>query len=158
MSALRPIAERRAEQETRAIYRLADALFGPFSCPATAECCQLTARGREPWLWPSEWRVLKAATLAAHGQMPQARTDGACPLLDATGKRCTVYADRPLGCRTFFCHRVRGPAQQPTLEMNALLERLERVNRVDSDDDVAADVEPLPLLRLFAEERNAADT
>ncbi|MHB8878075.1 MAG: YkgJ family cysteine cluster protein, partial [Myxococcaceae bacterium] len=52
--------ERAALLETRALYRLADAAYAPFSCPASGECCQLAARGREPWLWPSEWRLLQA--------------------------------------------------------------------------------------------------
>ncbi|HSP80618.1 MAG TPA: hypothetical protein VLQ93_18955 [Myxococcaceae bacterium] len=37
-------------------------------------------------------------------------------------------ADRPFGCRTFFCERIRGPARQPADTVNALLVRLERVS------------------------------
>lgn len=149
MAAKRTVEERRAEQETRAVYRLADALYAPYSCPATAECCQLTQTQRQPWLWPSEWRVLEDAAVAQHGALPPARADGACPLLDATGRHCTVYEGRPLGCRTFFCHRIRGPARQPTLEMNALLERLERINRADEESDA----QPLQMLEWFERAR-----
>ncbi len=149
MTNLSAITHRREEQETRAVYRLADALYAPYSCPATAECCQLTRTGRQPWLWPSEWRVLRDGVLKAHGAIPPPRPDGGCPLLDVTGKHCTVYESRPLGCRTFFCHRIRGPSQQPVMEMNALLERLERVNQRE-DADVPA--EPLQLLEWFARE------
>ncbi|MBX7117213.1 MAG: YkgJ family cysteine cluster protein [Myxococcaceae bacterium] len=146
----RAIAERREEQETRAVYRLADALYAPYSCPATAECCQLTRTRRQPWLWPSEWRVLREGVLKTHGVVPLSRPDGACPLLDATGKHCTVYANRPFGCRTFFCHRIRGPSQQPVIAMNGLLERLERINQRE-DDELPA--EPLQLLEWFAREQ-----
>jgi Fe-S-cluster containining protein len=127
-------------KETRAIYRRADALFARFSCPSSGECCQLKATGREPWLWPSEWELLMQGR-----PVPPPRADGGCPFLDESGKRCTAYADRPLGCRTFFCARVRGPSKQPVLEMNALLKRLEAVNR-GADEDA----QPLPLREWHA--------
>ncbi|MBL8956286.1 MAG: YkgJ family cysteine cluster protein [Myxococcaceae bacterium] len=126
----------RAEHETRVIYAKADTLWSRWSCPASGECCQLAKTKREPWLYPSEWRVL-----TKERPLPPPRADGACPFL-AEG-RCTRYADRPLGCRTFFCERIRGPASQPAHEMNALLERLARVN---------GDAEPRPLLELYARE------
>ena len=119
-------ARRAAAQELRAVYRLADAAYRPYSCPGTAECCQLATTRREPWLWPLEWELLKAAK---GGQVPEPREDGGCPFLDAAGVRCTVYADRPFGCRTYFCHRIRGPARQPLEATALLLERLERVSQ-----------------------------
>ena len=125
-----------SDRETRVIYEQADALWARWSCPASGECCQLQKTKREPWLYPSEWRVL-----AGDGPLPPPREDGACPFLDARG-RCSRYADRPLGCRTFFCSRVKGPASQPAVKMNALYERLARVN--DGE-------EPRPLLELYAE-------
>jgi Fe-S-cluster containining protein len=128
-----------AAKATRALYAKADALWSRWSCPSSAECCQLTKTKREPWLWPSEWQLLRGER-----PLPAPRADGACPYLDADGKRCTVYADRPLGCRTFFCHRIQGPARQPVLEMDALLSRLERINL---DDDETA--EPRPLLSWY---------
>ena len=45
-------------------------------------------------------------------------------VLDASGLRCSIYADRPLGCRTFFCDRIRGPARQPVEAMDALQRRM----------------------------------
>ena len=129
-----------AEQETRAVYRKADALWSKFSCPSSGECCQLTLTGRQPWLWPSEWSVLKG-----DAPLPPKRADGGCPFLDAAGRRCTRYADRPLGCRTFFCHRIEGPAAQPVLQMNALQERLERINLNDDEE-----AQPLTLLDWHA--------
>lgn len=127
-----------SERETRVIYEKADALWSRFSCPGSAECCQLGKTGRQPWLWPSEWRVL-----AGDQPLPLPRADGACPFL--VENRCSRYADRPLGCRTFFCHRIRGPAKHPVAQMDALLTRLERVNL--GDDEAA---QPRPLLEYFA--------
>jgi uncharacterized protein len=117
-------AQRAAFRELQAVYRLADAAYRPFSCPGTAECCQLAKTKREPWLWPVEWKLLLEAR---GGQPPPARPDGGCPFLDAAGQRCTVYAERPLGCRTFFCHRLRGPTHQPTEAMARLSQRLEQL-------------------------------
>jgi hypothetical protein len=116
---------RRAAHELESLYQRADATYAPFSCPGTAECCQLSARGREPWLWGVEWDALVRAVPS----LPPPRADGGCPFLDAAGKRCTVYAHRPLGCRTFFCHRVRGPRHEPVEEMDRLTRQLEVVAR-----------------------------
>jgi hypothetical protein len=140
-------ARRAARLETRAVYRHADQAYAPFSCPASAECCQLAKTGRQPWLWLGEWLVLEER-LAREGRRPRARPDGACPLLGDDG-RCTVYEDRPFGCRTFFCHRIQGPARQPVEAVNALLERLAKVaQQVDPDS------QPRPLLEwLLGEHR-----
>ena len=116
--------EARALRELRAIYRQADAAYAPFSCPASGECCQLSTTKRQPWLWYPEWLLL-----ARHHPLPPPREDGGCPYLDTAGKRCTVYAERPFGCRTFFCERIRGPARQPADTVTALLLRLERVSQ-----------------------------
>jgi putative zinc- or iron-chelating protein len=117
------VAEARALRELRALYRHADAAYAPFSCPASGECCQLARTPRQPWLWYPEWKLL------ARHPLPPPRADGGCPYLDSTGKRCTVYADRPFGCRTFFCERIRGPARQPVDTVDALLRRLEAVSQ-----------------------------
>jgi Fe-S-cluster containining protein len=144
-------ARRRAFQELQAVYRLADAAYRPYSCPGTAECCQLATTGREPWLWPVEWEFLLAAK---GGQLPAARADGACPFLEADAKRCSVYASRPFGCRTFFCHRIRGPAREPIEAVALLSGRLEGVAH-SLDADCAG---PKPLLRWAAEARQSAST
>ncbi len=137
----------RALKEVRAIYRQADAAYAPYSCPASGECCQLAITRRQPWLWQPEW-----ALLSQKRPLPPPRADGGCPYLDATGLRCSVYADRPFGCRTFFCERIRGPARQPAETVAALLERLERVSqRVDPSLKA-----PRPLLDWHAEAWRAA--
>jgi hypothetical protein len=134
--------QERALKEVRAVYRQADAAYAPFSCPASGECCQLSRTGRQPWLWRPEWELLSRGR-----PLPPPREDGGCPYLDAAGLRCTVYADRPFGCRTFFCERIRGPARQPAETVGALLERLERV----SQRVAPALKAPRPLLEWHAE-------
>ena len=129
-------ALRAAITETRAVLRKADAAWAKHSCPSSAECCQLKTTGRPPWLWPSEWQLL-----LTRGPLPPSRVDGGCPFLDAAGLRCTVYEDRPFGCRTFFCHRIRGPAAVPSASTQALLERLKALNLALDDE---AQVRSLP--------------
>jgi len=119
-------ARRAALQELSAIYRLADAAYRPYRCPGTAECCQLRQTKREPWLWPLEWEAL----VAAHGgRVPEGRADGGCPFLTEDGRRCRVYAARPFGCRTYFCHRAEGPAREPIAAVASLSARLAAVNQ-----------------------------
>ena len=40
--------------------------------------------------------MLRDGVLKAHGAIPPPRPDGGCPLLDVSGKHCTVYECRPL--------------------------------------------------------------
>ena len=131
-------ALRAALNETRAVLRKADAAWSKHGCPASAECCQLKKTGRPPWLWPSEWALLLERV---RGVLPPARADGGCSFLDADGKRCTVYPDRPFGCRTFFCHRITGPAAVPSESTEALLDRLRALNLALDDE---AQVRSLP--------------
>ena len=142
-----PMSWRALLLETKAIFRLADKAYAPFSCPASSECCQLSARQRQPWLWPSEWRLLEDFALREWGALPPARADGACPFLDDAGRRCRVYAERPLGCRTYFCNRVVGPKHEPRDTLNALSRRLEFINQ-RMQPDVKG---PLELLTLHAQ-------
>jgi Fe-S-cluster containining protein len=126
--ALRRRAERQAQLELEAVYRKAEQLYAGWGCARSGECCQLAKTGREPYLWPVEWQRLERVLRAA-GRLPMApRPDGACPLLDAQG-RCSAYADRPLGCRTFFCERGHGPRPVRREEVTALMTRLERVSQ-----------------------------
>ena len=110
---------------------------------------QLKTTGRPPWLWPSEWALLMKRV----GQVvPPARADGGCAFLDPGGTRCTVYEDRPFGCRTFFCHRIRGPAAVPSESTEALLERLKALNLALDDE---AQVRSLPELCDAARSKDA---
>ena len=60
---------RAALLETKAVLRLADRTWARWSCPSTAECCQLATTRRPPWLWPSEWAVRLVPFLAGLGEL-----------------------------------------------------------------------------------------
>lgn len=119
---------RRAVTETLWVLRSASSQWATHSCPGTSECCQLSTTKREPWLWPTEWKVLLGELKKQNRRLPEARADGGCPFLDPSGRRCTVYEARPFGCRTFFCHRIIGPSKHPVTQTNELLERLGAIN------------------------------
>lgn len=119
---------RAALKETRAVYERADESYRRFSCPRSGDCCHFAHTGREPWLWRAEWLLL-LDYLNKHGMgLPAPRADGGCPFLDSAGARCSVYAARPFGCRTFFCGRRAGPAREPLEAVVELSKRLERVS------------------------------
>jgi hypothetical protein len=94
-------------QELRALYAEADALYASWSCPASADCCHFARTGREPYVTPIELALVeKARARLSSGRRASGRrlpmVDRSCALLTAEG-RCSIYAERPLGCRTYFC-------------------------------------------------------
>lgn len=120
-----------------ALYREVDALHADFSCPASTECCRFGVTGREPYVTSLELSAIERA-VARRGGMPSPRKralplhgataedERTCPLLDSAG-RCTVYADRPLGCRTFYCSRAtRG--RDPRRALRDVLARLRELS------------------------------
>ncbi len=125
-----PTTESAQLAELRAIYRDADALYAGHACPSSTECCRFHLTGREPYVTTIELALLRRAVAARGGPLgprkralPLAADEGTCPLLDAD-RRCAIYADRPLGCRTFYCERAHAdvPVRQPAL--NALVRRV----------------------------------
>jgi len=140
---LRRPTRAQALRRLAALYRQADAAYARFSCPASAECCQLRQRGRQPWLWPVELAALENALKRQGRGAPGPRADGGCPLLDEGGRRCTVYEDRPFGCRTYFCGRASG-GRHPLEATNALAARLEAL-AAEADPEAAA-AGPRPIL------------
>lgn len=148
---LPPHVVKAALNDTRAVYRHADEAYAAFSCPASGECCQLAVTRREPWLWLPEWLVLlDRVKRDGDGKLPAPREDGGCPFLDAAGRRCTVYADRPFGCRTFFCGRKQGPAHEPVDTVVALSRRLEQCSTRAAPELTA----PRPLSEWVEDERS----
>lgn len=70
---------------------------------------------------------MAAKALRATGRKSlTARTDGACPLLDAKTSRCLIYESRPFGCRTHFCQAAGGP--YPRSHVLDLIRRLEEID------------------------------
>ena len=86
----------------------ADHLRAGWSCESSAECCQFAVTGREPYLTEAEWRIVEAELARQGRRIPAMPDSRVCPFLD-DDLRCTIYAARPLGCRTFYCHRASGP-------------------------------------------------
>lgn len=101
--------------ELKRLYQETDALQSGTSCPASTECCRFGITGREPYVTSIEARAIEKAVAANGGPLSRKRhalplagrsreEERTCPLLTASG-RCSVYAWRPFGCRTFFCAR-----------------------------------------------------
>lgn len=86
----------------------ASRLLSGWTCASSTDCCRFAVTGREPSLTRSEWELVHDALKRAGRRLPAIPSDGTCPLLTAAG-RCSVYAARPLGCRTFYCERASGP-------------------------------------------------
>jgi Fe-S-cluster containining protein len=147
----RRIAERAALKALDAVYRKAGELLAGFGCALSGECCQLAATRREPYLFPIEQLRVRRALESAGREVPPARAEGGCALLDASGRRCSIYADRPFGCRTFFCDRVKGPGPMPTAQLLGLTARLTRVS-----DELDPGARPRPLSELLDEVRATA--
>lgn len=110
--------------ELRAIYTSVDRALDGSSCPASTECCRFGITGREPYVTSIELSAIERAIRSLGGpralrairessarppahaerRLALVESERPCPLLSDTG-RCTLYADRPLGCRTFYCNR-----------------------------------------------------
>ncbi|HEY3445060.1 MAG TPA: YkgJ family cysteine cluster protein [Myxococcales bacterium] len=139
----RVVVERKALHELDAVFREADALLSRTGCSKSGECCRLAVTKREPFLLPLE-RLRLERGLAKQGRAwPDAREDGACALLDGSGLRCSVYADRPFGCRTFFCERVTGK-QVASAELHRLSARL-----TQASDSLEPEARPVAITALF---------
>ena len=123
--------------EVAAIYAEVDARPVERDCMRRTECCQFKLTGRTPFLTRGEALLAAKAFRATGRTRLPARTDGACPMLDAAG-RCLIYAARPFGCRTHFCPAAGGPYSRR--EVIDLIHRLE-----DLDAQLGGDgAHPLP--------------
>lgn len=116
--------------ELRALLARADEMMAPFSCAGQTECCRFGLTGREPYLTRLEEEALRRALAARPAPKRKLVVLGEerCTFLDETG-RCTVYASRPLGCRTFFCDARQGPRSFPRAEVNRLALELAELSR-----------------------------
>jgi Fe-S-cluster containining protein len=135
------------EDELRAIYREVDAAFEGWTCEASTDCCHFARTGREPYVTTIEARLVERARKAT-GRKPDKRAlplaqamERRCPLL--VDGRCSVYAARPFGCRTFWCHRATGPSKPRQRDINAFVARIRAIAaRYTPGDDVG-----IPLTR-----------
>lgn len=125
--------------ELREIYARIDAAYADWSCPGSTECCRFGITGRQPYVTSIELAMIQHALARRGGLLaPRRRAlpltadperERVCPLLDRA-QRCSVYADRPLGCRTFYCGRATrgvGPERDDLRdEVRAVRELAER--------------------------------
>ena len=158
-----------ARAQLLSLYAKADELVRGATCACTvpegegqqpdvvAPCCHFALTGREPYPTAVELaEVLFAARARGTRRRPTGRrlpiaaevqTARRCPLL-SDEERCTVYASRPLGCRTFFCERGDGP---PKHARAGLLEVARRVADL-SAKVFPRDPRPRPLMGALARE------
>jgi Fe-S-cluster containining protein len=122
--------------ELRTLYARADELYADWSCSRTTECCRFGITGRQPYVTSIELSLLRQAIARKGGSLAPRRralpitrdadSERMCPLLDRAG-RCMVYAERPLGCRTFYCERAQrgaGPSRDDLRELVRELQNL----------------------------------
>jgi uncharacterized protein len=116
---------KQALEELRALYARIDRALDGWACEASTDCCRFGITGREPYPTAVEVAELERA-VKARGGLKKRRTlpafgERRCALLGDDNK-CSVYASRPFGCRTFFCERARsqvgeGPSALPKREI-----------------------------------------
>lgn len=117
-----------------ALYRDVDTLYDGARCERSTECCRFGITGREPQVTSIELSLLERALARTGSRIPSpkrralpltsdAKRERVCPLLTRSGG-CAAYAERPLGCRTFFCHRAEQPYPPSRAELRAIVQRL----------------------------------
>lgn len=128
-----------------AILHEVDSALDGWGCDASTECCRFAVTGREPWVTALEWRLVVDESARQGRRLPAIpkHEDERCPFLATQegnkGGRCTVYAARPLGCRTFFCERARhtdgrtGAPSTSTRELREASRSLAALPDVDVD-------------------------
>jgi Fe-S-cluster containining protein len=113
-----------------ALYRDVDERYAGYRCEGATECCRFGITGREPYVTPLELLAIRRAVAARGGALsPRKRAlpERTCPLLDQQA-RCTVYAWRPLGCRTYWCHRAESTSPVAHAERTAFVRRLQALD------------------------------
>lgn len=98
-------------------------LFASSSCPRSTRCCRFKQTGRVPYIWPAEGRRVLQGIARRGGKLPKQAAAGDCPLILSDGG-CSIYADRPFGCRTFFCDDATLPQGSRRREVDVLAKRL----------------------------------
>ncbi|MGI9239293.1 MAG: YkgJ family cysteine cluster protein [Verrucomicrobiales bacterium] len=129
-----------AESDVVRIYAEVDSLVAEHShdCQARTTCCHFLQTGKAPMLTAGEALVAARAVRASGRKKLPASTDpksGRCPLL-GKDDACTIYASRPLGCRTHFCSAAGGPLPRRILQH--LIRRLEAIAESLGDTDPRA--------------------
>jgi Fe-S-cluster containining protein len=138
------------EAELEELYRDTDALFAGWSCPASTDCCHFERTRREPYVTSIELLAMRRAVARGvaiqRGSKALPMADGRCRMLTRDGK-CSIYAARPFGCRTFFCDRADEGSRVKQNAINDLVRRLKGIaERHERGGDLGR-----PLSRCFDE-------
>lgn len=120
-------------QDLADLYSEVDAAHAGSHCAQSTECCRFGITGREPYVTSIELLAIERAVARRGGALsarsralPLAKSreeERTCALLGRDG-RCVVYADRPFGCRTFFCARASLGASPTRSELRDFVARL----------------------------------
>ncbi len=152
-----------------ALYAETDALVDGWSCACSragvggtplAQCCHFAVTGREPYPTAVELQEVRHAMRVSGVAVGRARSGSgkrslpmvelrACPLLSRDG-RCRIYASRPFGCRTYFCHHaefVGGRAKLPRDLINSIGRRIADLSARFAPRDPL----PRPLVRALTD-------
>ncbi len=122
---LTPQAKQELLQEVSSIYaQLAERPLAR-QCTGLAQCCRFRLTGATPFLTRGEALVAATAIRRSGRKKLPAAPDGSCPLLGPDA-RCTIYEDRPFGCRTHFCKPAGGP--YPRAAVRDLIQRLDEID------------------------------
>lgn len=139
-------------KELEAVYRELDERLQHDTCPASTECCRFAITGREPYVTSIEVALVERAIarkggpralgkpptpLGSSESNPNSKIEKdkrrlsvvdeePCPLLDASG-RCSIYAARPFGCRTFFCERASRSSGFSQRDTNEFVRRIKDI-------------------------------
>ncbi len=113
-------------EEVRAVYEALAARPVERACTLSGGCCRFRETGRTPYLTLGEALVAARGVRASGRKVLPPAEGGACPLLHPRTGRCTIYADRPFGCRTHFCAAAGGPYARR--EVADLIHQLEAVD------------------------------
>lgn len=118
------------------IYAELEAITAGASCPRSTRCCRFVETGREPYLGRAEAEAVIAAVARRGGRLPRGGGPQNCPLLKADGG-CAIYADRPFGCRTFFCDDATVPSPPTRRELERLNAALRQASEPSGDPTIA---------------------
>lgn len=134
----RPTATERALlEELKTLYAEVDAAYGGYGCEGTTECCRFAVTGREPYVTSIEVLAVERAMAARGGALKPAKralplvrvareAERICPMLNEDA-RCAIYAHRPLGCRSHWCHRAASDRPVPRAELHRFVRRVQDI-------------------------------
>jgi uncharacterized protein len=119
------------------VYRNVDELFAGWSCPASTKCCRFGLTGVEPYVTSIEYLAIVRAIGQRGGPLQSKRKalpladkdtveERTCALLDRDGK-CSIYAARPFGCRTYFCAEATPAVSVGHAELVAMVRQIQEI-------------------------------